>query len=171
MRLYRYIGPKAIAARASQATRGTGIAAPDDVARWARESGESPDRGGHLVATFVVDEAGLLRIAPRRSEHVACAGGGPVQSAGEMTFALEGRLVRVAEVSNQSTGYCPEPESWPAVEVALRRAGLVPPEGFSLACVFRRCEECDTVCLVKDGGFECGACGAELPQRYNCQDE
>jgi hypothetical protein len=111
----------------------------------------------------------VLRVAPRRSEHVACAGGRPVLSAGEITFALAGRSVGVAEVSNQSTGYCPEPESWPAVEAALRRAGLEPPDGFSPACVFRRCEECGTVCLVKGGAFECAACGAGLPSKYNCQ--
>jgi hypothetical protein len=169
--LYRYIGPKSIASRAESASPGAPVASAEDVVGWLREAGERPDRIGCFVVTFIVDEAGLLRIAPRRSEHVACAGGGPVRSAGEMTFALEGRSVRVAEVSNQSTGYCPEPESWPAVEEALRRAGLAPPEGFSLACVFRRCEECDSTCLVKDGAFECGACGADLPQRYNCQEE
>jgi hypothetical protein len=36
--------------------------------------------------TFVIDLNGELRIAPRRSEHVACAEGHAVLSAGEMTF-------------------------------------------------------------------------------------
>ncbi|MEU6730442.1 hypothetical protein ABZ917_42625 [Nonomuraea wenchangensis] len=32
---------------------------------------------------------GVLLLAPRRSEHVACAGGRPVLSAGEISFARE----------------------------------------------------------------------------------
>src|SRR5437870_3719122 len=32
-----------------------------------------------------------------------------------MFFLVEGDAVAAAEVTNQSTGYCPEPESWPAV--------------------------------------------------------
>jgi hypothetical protein len=92
-----------------------------------------------------------------------------VKSAGEMTFGVTGEQVAVAAVSNQSTGYCPEPVSWPAVEAALRSAGLVPPAGFTLACVFRRCVACGTKNLVKNGEFECGVCSADLPVEYNCQ--
>jgi len=36
--------------------------------------------------TFVVDVDGVLRLAARRSEHVACAASGDVLSAGEITF-------------------------------------------------------------------------------------
>ena len=35
--------------------------------------------------TFVIGVDGVLRVADRRSEHVACAGGGDVLSAGELT--------------------------------------------------------------------------------------
>jgi hypothetical protein len=47
--------------------------------------------------TFVVDIDGRLRLAPRRSEHVALAGGQPVLAAGEMTFAPAGSGWRVRE--------------------------------------------------------------------------
>ena len=57
---------------------------------------------------FVIDLTGTLRLAPRRSEHVACAGGGPVLSAGEIVFRRERGGWTVGEVSNQSTGYCPD---------------------------------------------------------------
>jgi hypothetical protein len=119
----------------------------------------------------VVDRVGTLRIADRHSEHVACAGGEPVQSAGEVTFALLGESVGVEAVSNQSTGYCPEPSSWSAVQGALSRAGLVVPQAFTPACVFRRCVRCGSICVVKDGVLECGVCSSPLPQAYNCQDE
>lgn len=171
MRLYRYIGPRHIAERVSASPTGTAIASPQQVARWAQLTGQQSDAEGRLVATFVVDAAGALRVADRRSEHVACAGGGPVQSAGEITFTLGHDPVGVDAVSNQSTGYCPEPESWSAVEESLRRAGFEPPAGFSPACVFRRCPGCGSICLVKGGWFECGVCGSELPPAYNCQGE
>lgn len=165
MNLYRYVGPRAIAERAAGQPAGTPIHSPADVLRWVRETGQT----NPVICTFVVDAGGVLRVADRHSEHVACAGGGPVQSAGEMTFRVMGAMVEVVAVSNQSTGYCPEPESWPAVEAALARAGLESPAGFDPACVFRRCPACGTKNLVKGGVFECGACSADLPAEYNCQ--
>ncbi len=163
-RLYRYVGPRAIADRALSQPAGTPIGSPHDVTRWVTESGQPP---GIVIVTFVIHAEGELRIADRRSEHVACAGGQAVRSAGEMTFDV--RAGSVVAVSNQSTGYCPEPESWPAVAEALTRAGFTPPSGFDPSCVFRRCESCGVKNLVKGGIFECGACAAELPAVYNCQ--
>jgi hypothetical protein len=168
MRTYRYIGPRRIADRATLAPAGTPIRSASHVFRWARDSDQRPGPDGCVIATFVVDLAGVLLVADRRSEHVACAGRQPVLSAGEITFRVLGPVEAVA-VSNQSTGYCPEPESWPAVAEALSAAGLEPPEGFSPACQFRRCGACDSLTLVKGGVFECGMCGAELPAAYNCQ--
>src|SRR5947209_2641867 len=103
------------------AGRGAGvrIGSVADLRAWLRVAGREPDSGCFVAATFVIEEGGGLRIADRRSEHVACASGGPVLSAGEVFFRVEGDKVEVAEVSNQSTGYCPEPESWPSVAAAL----------------------------------------------------
>jgi hypothetical protein len=61
--------------------------------------------------TFVIDLGGALRLAPRRGEHVACADGAPVLSAGEITFLRDQDRWTVSEVSNPSTGCCPDPAS------------------------------------------------------------
>jgi hypothetical protein len=167
MRLYRYVGSKRIAARVGSEPTGVPIRSPGDVTNWIAATGQH-GFGGCVVVTFIVDEQGTLLIADRRSEHVACAGGRPVRSAGEITFALNPPAV--VAVGNQSTGYCPEPESWPAVVEALSRAGMPVPDGFILSCEFRRCVGCESLNLVKSGVFECGVCGAELPAGYNVQD-
>ncbi|HVJ80243.1 MAG TPA: hypothetical protein VNC50_04160, partial [Planctomycetia bacterium] len=99
--------------------------------------------------------------------HVACAGGRPVRSAGEMTFAVEKNAVAVNRVTNQSTGYCPEPHSWQAVEAALVCAGFTAPDGFSKTFEFRRCTRCGAVNVIKDGVFECGVCSSRLPAAWN----
>jgi hypothetical protein len=167
MRVYRYVGPKRIAGRAGLGTAGFPIRSPDDLRTWIQVSAQAISNG-IVIATFVVDADGVLLVADRRSEHVACAGGGCVQSAGEITFEV-GQTVKVVNVTNQSTGYCPEPESWPAVAQALSRAGLDFADGFSLACQFRRCIACDCITLVKVGVFKCEMCGATLPASYNVQ--
>ncbi len=131
------------------------------------EPASDPGPDGLIAATFVIDAKGTLLLADRRSEHVACAGGGPVQSAGEMFFLVAGGHVEVVEVSNQSTGFCPEPESWPAVAVALDRAGIAHPGRFTTEVVFRRCESCGERNVVRSGWFACGACGADLPKGWN----
>jgi hypothetical protein len=165
--LYWYVGPKKIAERSLSAPVGTRVESPEDVRRWMRQTGQGVDAAGNVVATFVVDEPGWLRIADRRSEHVACAGGRPVRSAGEMTFTIRGRDVRVTWVTNQSTGYCPEPDSWPAVAAALVRAGIAAPDGFRREFVFRRCPRCSSINVIKEGIFECGVCSSPLPQEWN----
>jgi hypothetical protein len=119
------------------------------------------------VATFTVDTSGLLWIADSHSKHVACARGGDVLSAGRITFGIEDRKVTVAKVTNMSTGYCPEPESWPAVAAALDKAGIWPPDKFTQAFLFRRCLSCGQTNTVKENDFTCAVCGAELNQEWN----
>jgi hypothetical protein len=165
MRLYHYVGPTHIGERVRGEPAGQPVRSGDDVRRWVRATHQDLSTGS-VVATFVVDESGALLIADRRSEHVVCAGGRPVRSAGEITFII-GETIEVGEVSNQSTGYCPEPESWPAVAPALEAAGWTPPDGYSLACVFRRCTECGSVNIVKDDLFKCAECHRRLPANYN----
>jgi hypothetical protein len=162
--LYHYVGSRGIAARSGSAVRGAPIRSPADALQWV------PRTSVEVTVTFVVNEAGALLIADRHSEHVACAGGRPVRAAGEMCFAREGARATVTRVSNQSTGYCPEPESWADVVAALEAAGLEPPAGFDPRCEFRRCVAgCGALNLVKGGVFECAVCGAELPREYNAQ--
>jgi hypothetical protein len=168
---YRYVGPKMIADRAPPAPAGVRVESPEDVRRWVRETGQLRCPAGDVTVTFVIDESGWLRVADRRSEHVACAGGRPVRSAGEMTFTVGPVEVSVPWVTNQSTGYCPEADSWPAVRAALERAGIEAPDGFSQEFVFRRCPECGAINVVKDGVFECGVCSAPLPGEWNLGSE
>src|SRR6185503_4526289 len=95
--------------------------------------------GKSLSVTFVIDINGRLRIADRRSEHVVCSGGDDVLCAGEMTFGWKSGECVVENVTNQSTGYCPDVESWDAVESALVGLSIRHPPGFDPPFVFRRC--------------------------------
>lgn len=159
MRVYRYVGPVAV-------EMGRGASVTDSLATLRRWLGENPD-ATHVGATFVVDTAGALRLAPRRSEHVACAAGGDVRTAGEITFReARGRIV-VASSSNQSTGYCPEPSSFAALAEALAKLGLEAPRGFDFECEFRRCDVCGQINLVKEGELVCAACDAPLAKEWN----
>ncbi|WP_067477413.1 hypothetical protein [Actinomadura hibisca] len=144
MRAYPYVGPADLLAA---------VDGPGGV-----PLGEMGDRDADEPFTYVVALDGTLLLAPQRSEHVACAGGAPVLAAGEITFAGG----EVVEVSNQSTGYCPGPESWPAVAAALDRAGLRHPDGFTAEYVFRRCGACGQLAIVKDDHYVCAVCDAPL---------
>jgi hypothetical protein len=73
----------------------------------------------------------------------------------------------VEQITNQSTGFCPEPQSWQAVSKALDRIGLTHPGGFTMTCVFRRCTGCATINIVKDDWFRCEVCGVALEAQWN----
>lgn len=157
MRHYRYVGPAEIAAGASTSA-GRPIRTALALAKWGK-AGEA--------YTYVVDVVGVLRLAPRRSEHVACAAGDEVLAAGEMTFDKGADGWAVTDVTNQSTGYCPEPSCWPAVAEALEHAGIGHPSRFTAEFVFRRCPDCAQLNIVKNGVFACDVCGADLPAEWN----
>ena len=74
---------------------------------------------------------------------------------------------RVMEVTNQSTGYCPEPECWSAVAATLDRLCIEHPPAFTVAFIFRCCASCDTINIVKEGVFECAVCEAELSRVWD----
>ncbi|MEV7562840.1 hypothetical protein [Streptomyces sp. NPDC089795] len=165
---YRYVGPVELRALVRPEGEGRRIRSAEEFEDWA-----SGPAAAELCEpfTFVVDGAGVLRLAPRRSEHVVCAGGGTVLSAGEMAFGREsgrqsGRWV-VREVSNQSTGYCPDACSWPAVADALEAAGIGHPGCFTHEVVFRRCPACEQLNIVRDEHFVCVFCDGALPRGWN----
>lgn len=163
--LYHYVGPEVIRSRVASGTCGTRIDSRGDLETWLaaqRPSGSD----GLISATFVIDSDGGLRLADRRSEHVACAGGRPVLSAGEI-FLSTGESFVVEEFSNLSTGYCPEPESWWTVGRALDRLGVTHTGRFTTEVIFRRCPACGERNVVKDGWFVCQICGGELPLAWN----
>src|SRR5262249_7595055 len=62
-------------------------------------------------------------------------------------------------------------DSWPAVQAALERAGIAPPDGFSQEYRFRRCPKCSSINLIKDEVWECGVCSASLPHEWNLDAE
>lgn len=74
----------------------------------------------------------------------------------------------IVQATNQSTGYCPEPNSWPAVAKALDAIGVSRPDGYTSTFVFRRCLNCGQLDVVKDEWFECDVCAAALPEAWNC---
>lgn len=140
---------------------------PEDILRWIAETRQVIQRDKTVIATFIIDVEQHLWINDRRSEHVVCAAGEDVLSAGEITFALHQRSVEVVEVTNQSTGYCPEPESWAAVSSVLKTIGLSPPSEFTTAFLFRRCDVCGTTNIVKEIWFECAVCQTALSHEWN----
>ncbi|WP_197698917.1 hypothetical protein [Micromonospora inositola] len=68
--------------------------------------------------------------------------------------------------TNQSTGYCPDPDCWTAVGEALDGLGLNPGD-FSVKIVFRRCLSCGERNIVRDGDFTCALCDSALPTLWN----
>jgi hypothetical protein len=164
-RHYRYVGPEQVRAAAEGADPGAAIRARQDLERWL-DAHAADAEGGVTPATFVVSLEGCLRLASRRSEHIACAAGQPVLSAGELFFERR-PAARVVAASNLSTGYCPEPESWAAVAGALDRADIRHPGRFTSEFLFRRCPSCGERNLVKDEFFVCAICEADLPPDWN----
>jgi hypothetical protein len=164
-RRYRYVGPADLLDPPGAAEQTATIGSRPDLDRRLRILGGVQDLDEPF--TFVVGLDGLLRLAPRRSEHVACAGGRDVLAAGEIRFARTAGEWAVAEASNQSTGYCPDPDSWPAVATALDIVGLDRPGDFTDKLLFRLCTECGERNVVKDSYFHCAFCGAALAAYWN----
>lgn len=163
-RSYRYVGPADLKAAVRPDSGGCRINTAAGFGSWVAERSAE-----ELVEpfAFVVGTDGVLRLAPRRSEHVACAGGEMVLSAGEMSFTREAGRWAVGDVSNHSTGYCPDVISWSAVARALDDMGLGRPSGFTHEVVFRRCPGCQEHNIVREDDFVCVFCGSDLPEAWN----
>jgi hypothetical protein len=165
-RTYRYVGPKDLLVLAASDVARCQPRDGAELLAWLREQGLAAP----VTLTYVVTLDGALRVSPRHAEHVACARGESVLAAGEIALGvLQGRL-HVRTVTNQSTGYCPEPSCFPEVASALRRVGLEPPTEIAHEFVFRRCKSCEAIAIVKDDDYECASCGAELPRTWNLDE-
>jgi hypothetical protein len=162
-RRFRYAGPARLAAAAEGSVGGVQIGNGADLAAWCDGAGSDAAE----PFTYVVDLDGRLRVAPRRSELVACARGADVLAAGEIGFSRIDGAWAVAHVSNLSTGYCPDAGCWPAVQTALAHAGIAHPGRFTDQVVFRGCTACGQRNLVKDDEFVCAVCDEPLPQDWN----
>ncbi|WP_021597279.1 hypothetical protein [Actinomadura madurae] len=166
-RRYGYVGPAEILQQVQAGRHGEAITSHHDLAIWLAQQA-AQDREEPF--TFVIDLTGTLRLAPQRSEHVICAGGEAVLSAGEITFTQDRDRWVVSEISNQSTGYCPDVSSWQAVAAALGRAGLDHPTAFSHPITFRRCPQCHQRNIVKDDHYVCAVCETPLPDYWNMDE-
>ena len=166
MREYRYVGSEDFIPKGEFPPR-TRLDGVETLAAWMNKHVDEMDLDCCIPATFVVDVEGVFWIADRGSEHVACARLGKVLSAGEVFFSGQGSTPRCERITNQSTGYCPEPSSWPAVEKALEEVGIEFPGAFDPAFVFRRCPACANLAIVKEDDYTCLMCDAELPERWN----
>jgi hypothetical protein len=162
-RVYRYVGPAELRS-VPTSTSAVAVTTLGVLADWL--SSRNRDERAEPF-TFVVALDGLLRLAPRRSEHVTLAGGDVVLGAGEMTFVQAGADWRVAEVTNQSTGFCPDPDSWPAIAAALDRVGVSHPGDFTGKVTFRMCPNCGERNIVRDDDFTCALCESTLPAYWN----
>jgi len=167
-KLYKYIGSIDIRNSVDNYPRGCRIKSVNDLEKWIVQTRQKPNSWGVISATFIVDLKGYLCIADRHSEHIACSGGKAVLSAGEIFFVRGEQGLEVAEVSNQSVGFCPEPESWPLVGKALDQIPLPHPGKFTIEFIFRRCPACGQLNIVKDNLFLCAVCHTDLPTIRNC---
>ena len=166
-REYRYVGPDDIIKNLPVTSKRILVTSPASVINWIQDTKQSSEYDDLYVATFIVDTDGNLWINDRRSEHVLCAMGKNVLSAGEIAFELKEHDIEVIEITNQSTGYCPEPESWWAVKRALNPANIRHPSDFTMKVVFRLCNNCGTKNIVKDDWFECEVCQKPLSKVWN----
>lgn len=164
---YYYLGPRELLENLPENAGGVVIVSPDDITRWITATHQPHEYAGIVVATFIINTQGHLVINDRRSEHVLCAGGKNVLSAGEIFFQLGKESIQVVEITNQSTGYCPEPTSWQAVEHALSTVGIQYPNDFTVKFIFCLCKKCGTKNIVKDDWFECGVCQSPLSEDWN----
>lgn len=164
IRVYSYVGPADIKAAVAASPAGVALTDLDVLAQWhaaqPRDERDEP-------FTYVIGLDGVLRVAPRRSEHVACAGGSSVLAAGEIAFGTRDGLWAVGSVSNQSTGYCPDVACWPSVAAALDGLGVARPAAFTTEILFRRCPVCGEINVVRDGDLVCVFCDADLPAGWN----
>ena len=163
-REYEYIGPVEIINRIKSEFKGKRIGNTGEIFNWILENNDNPKFGDSIICTFIINLKGELVIADRHSEHVQCALGENVRSAGEIGFLIEGKnQVYVDYISNQSTGYCPSSDSWPEVEKALRKIqGLNIPKGFDPKFIFSYCPTCKARQIVKDEFYFCPTCEQEL---------
>ena len=162
-RRYCYVGPADLRSL-PQPVDLVDVESPTVLDRWL-EDRKPRDRVEPF--TYMVTVDGALRIAPRQCEHVACTGGTDVLAAGEMRFEYDETTWAVTQVSNQSTGYCPDLDSWHAIAAALDRLDVRHPDGFTHPIVFRVCPACCAINIVHDDIFECIMCPEELPREWN----
>ena len=146
--LYSYVGSEEILKIANFDFKGYKVSDVNDIIDWI-ESNSQEIINHSVTATFIISENQELFINDRHSEHVVCAGGKKVLSAGEISFMIDKNDISISEISNQSTGYCPKSESWIEVNKVLQKIGIDYPDYFTTAFEFRLCTSCRSINLIK----------------------
>lgn len=167
MKIYHYVGNSKIKDNLSKLSHRLNVISSLSVSRWLTQTPHPKNPDNSITLTFIVDTDWNLWVNYRHSEHILCADGGDVLSAGEMTVDLNNDHVDIVAITNQSTGYCPEPESYPAVKLALSKTDIPHPPHFTTAYDFRLCDVCGTTNLIKDDWFVCGVCDRDLSLTWN----
>ncbi|WP_145230449.1 hypothetical protein [Gimesia algae] len=171
LKQYNYVGPSEIQAQLNSVPFSQPVDTAQSLLQQLHQLNNDLHESPFLTVTFVIDKEGNLRICDRHQEHVACARGRPVLSAGEMTFAYQNADYHLERITNQSTGYCPEPDSWQVVDSALKQLGIQYPDFFEPAYDFRRCPRCTQINLIKDNYYYCAVCETDLPAFWNCDQK
>ena len=166
-RQYKYVGPAELKQRLRRESHCIHVSSIADLISWTASFLPFSRTRGSVPATFIIDLNEQLWIADRHSEHVACADGQNVLAAGEVILERHDTQILVAEVTNQSTGYCPEPECWDTITRVLDRLEISRPPFLTAAFEFRRCAQCGTTNLIKENIFECAVCDAPLSHTWN----
>jgi hypothetical protein len=165
---YTYVGSEEIKLSVANFPSGTVIDSIADLENWIYQTYDKKTISSNsIAATFVIDVEGNLLLADRHSEHVACAGGKVVLSAGEIFIIFEGNSLEISDITNQSTGYCPEIESWTHVESALDKIQVSHPSSFTIEFNFRRCSSCSQTNIIKNDSSICLVCNSTLPDKWN----
>lgn len=163
---YAYVGPEELNELVHESDDVRTVKCREDVQQWIKETGQAIGNDNEVIATFVVRKDKRLYISDRHAEHIVCAKGQPVLSAGEITFKVD-KAIGVSAITNQSTGYCPEPQSWKYVAKALKKAKLEYGKGFTIEFIFRKCSKCDSINIVKDDWYVCAVCDEDLDKKWN----
>jgi hypothetical protein len=167
-KLYNYVGSEEIRLSVANCPSGAVIRSIADLKNWIENICDRQTMAANLiVATFVIDRDGNLRLADRHSEHVACAGGESVLAAGEIFISYDRAYLEISDITNQSTGYCPKITSWQYVEAALDRIPIAHPPHFTTEFTFRRCDDCSQINVIKDNLFICSVCNSILSDEWN----
>ena len=165
--MYKYVGSKEILKQVSVEKIGKLILSQKDITDWIHDTHQKFNAESEIIATFIIDIQNQLRINDRRSEHVVCANGEAVLSAGEITFKKnKSEEIYISEITNQSTGYCPSTESWEFVQQALLKINIDFPNFFTTVFIFCICENCGTINIVKDDFYYCLSCENDLDEYF-----
>jgi hypothetical protein len=164
--LYSYVGPKELLELVSDDVDRICISSLSEVHKWLKRTNQILDRNNSVTSTYIIDIKGVIWIGDRHMEHVVCAKGQPVLSAGEITLTIN-ETINASFITNQSTGFCPKPQSWKYTKLALEQANIRYPEELSVALEFRICTHCNTINIIKENHFYCAVCDNQLPNDWN----